>query len=106
MYKKGFYWLFHNQPVDAEYSYKNHIQMAWFIVRYSQAKEFGSTQDFENNRFFVEEGDIIKFGRVRFKIRKLKILDTDSSEENYSRSQSMDQDGIGIIEPTVEDGLN
>ena len=65
--------------MDEEYSYKNHIQMAWFIVRYSTAM-IGN--EVEHNRFYVEEGDIIKFGRVRFKIRKLRILDDDDESES------------------------
>lgn len=52
----------------------------------------------------MEEGDIIKFGRVRFKIRKLRILDKDDelSESNYSYTNY----NRGIPEATVEDGLH
>ena len=32
------------------------------------------------NRFYCEEGDIIKFGRVRFKIRKLRVQDLRNSQ--------------------------
>lgn len=73
--------------------------MAWFIVRYSTAM-IGN--EVEQNRFFVEEGDIIKFGRVRFKIRKLRILGSDLSESEYSNYT----EDRRHPEATVEDGLN
>ena len=33
VYKHGEYWLFHNQSIESD-SYKHHIKMAWFVVRY------------------------------------------------------------------------
>jgi hypothetical protein len=44
------YWLFHNQHVDQDYSYKNHVKMAWFVVRYYADKY----QPSESNKFYVE----------------------------------------------------
>lgn len=52
--------------------------MAWFVVRYYADKY----QPNESNKFYVEEGDIIKFGRVRFRIRKLRILDEYESDDS------------------------
>ena len=49
--------------------------MAWYIVRYNHDMLHPN----EVNRFYIDEGDIIKFGRVRFRVRKLKIEDDDSS---------------------------
>lgn len=34
VYKHNKYWLFHNHSIDEE-SYKHHIKMAWYIVRYN-----------------------------------------------------------------------
>ena len=45
----------------------HHIKMAWHVVRYTQDKYNPK----ENNRMYVQQGDIIKFGRVRFRMRKL-----------------------------------
>ncbi len=50
--------------------------MAWHVVRYSPDK----LNSREENRFYCTQGDIIKFGGVRFRIRKLRINDNDSSE--------------------------
>lgn len=79
VYKHNKYWLFHNHTINEE-SYKHHIKMAWHIVRYNQDRLYPN----EYNRFYIEEGDIIKFGRVRFRVRKLEIEDDEesSSESN------------------------
>ena len=42
--------------------------MAWFVVRYQQDKYNPK----ENNRMYVDLGDIIKFGRVNFKVSVIK----------------------------------
>ena len=78
-YKHGDYWLFHNQSIESD-SYKHHIKMAWFVVRYSQDKY----KPQENNKMYVELGDIIKFGRVRFRIRKLCLNYEDESVDGNS----------------------
>lgn len=72
VYKQNKYWLFHNHTINDE-SYKHHIKMAWYIVRYNHDMLHPN----EVNRFYIDEGDIIKFGRVRFRVRKLKIEDDD-----------------------------
>jgi len=50
--------------------------MAWHVVRYTPDK----LNPREENRFYCVQGDIIKFGRVRFRIRKLRINDGDCTE--------------------------
>lgn len=79
VYKNSQYYAFHNQSVEADYSFKNHLKMAWLVVRYQQDWMYPN----EENIYYVEKGDIIKFGRVRFKIRELMIqgLGVDSMEE-------------------------
>ena len=54
--------------------------MAWFVVRYYADKY----QPGCSNKFYVEQGDIIKFGRVRFKIRKLVMQEEDEIGSNES----------------------
>jgi hypothetical protein len=77
-YQNDQYWLFHNQSVEADYSFKHHMRMVWQIVRYSVDSFSGQ----DENRFICEKGDIIKFGRVRFKIRKLHIRDEEEGESS------------------------
>lgn len=53
--------------------------MAWLVVRYNQDNLFPS----EDNVYYIEKGDIIKFGRVRFKVREMLIqgLGSESNED-------------------------
>lgn len=73
--------------------------MAWFVVRYYPDKY----QPQENNKFYVEEGDIIKFGRVRFKIRKLRIQDRDSSGSYMSEEESFGGAKKDGMSDTIDD---
>ena len=88
VWKNEKYWLFHNQSVDADYSFKNHLKMGWQIVRYN--RDWINPQ--YDNVYYCEEGDIIKFGRVRFKIRKLRIQgdEPDSQIEDQNNARNPD----------------
>ena len=60
--------------------------MAWFVVRYQQDKHNAK----ENNKIYCDFGDIIKFGRVRFRIRKLCInYDDDDISSKFEDSDAM-----------------
>lgn len=65
--------------MEADYSFRNHLKMAWRVVRYQQDPLHPN----EENIYYIEKGDIIKFGRVRFKVRELMIqgIGVDSKEE-------------------------
>jgi len=59
--------------------------MAWIIVKYTQDILYPN----ETNRYYLTQGDIIKFGRVRFRLRKLHIEDDyDSSEDRDEAKDS------------------
>ena len=52
--------------------------MAWLIVRYNQ--DWITPSD--ENIYYCERGDIIKFGRVRFKIRHMVLDPEDCDDSN------------------------
>lgn len=52
--------------------------MAWLVVKYNQ----DWIPPHEENVYYVQKGDIIKFGRVRFKIRELKINRSGNLEDS------------------------
>jgi hypothetical protein len=56
--------------------------MAWQIVRYTNDKLNPSL----SNRFYVGLGDIIKFGRVRFRIKKMQM--DGSEDDGYVTTQN------------------
>lgn len=76
-YKHGKYWLFHNRSIESD-SYKHHLKMAWFIVRYNQDK-YDPKYD---NQMYIEVGDVIKFGRVRFRVRRLVLENDGETDQN------------------------
>jgi hypothetical protein len=52
--------------------------MAWQIVRYTP----DNLNPGETNRFYVALGDIIKFGRVRFRIKQMQIEEPGEEHEH------------------------
>jgi hypothetical protein len=68
--------------------------MGWQIVRYH--KDWINTQ--YENIFYCEEGDIIKFGRVRFKIRKLRIQENDEESSDPLANHMVNPDETMTIE--------
>ncbi len=66
VYKQGQYWMFHSKSLNDD-SFKNHADRAWKIVKYD------TYSNGKLNTTRVQEGDVIKFGRVRFKVKMLVI---------------------------------
>jgi hypothetical protein len=66
VYKQGQYWFYHSKSLKDD-SFKNHADRVWRIVKYE------AYQNKKGNTLRVFEGNTIKFGRVRFRIKKLVI---------------------------------
>ena len=81
VYKQGIYWVFHSKSLRDD-SFKNHADHAWRIVKYE------SVNNRKVNYFKVVEGDTIKFGRVRFRIKKLVV---DQSDIEHYREADDDE---------------
>jgi hypothetical protein len=58
--------MFHSKSLNDD-SFKNHADRVWRIVKYESYK------DKRINTMRINEGDVIKFGRVRFRVKKLVI---------------------------------
>lgn len=104
VYKNDSYHIFHNQSVEADYSYKNHLKMAWLVVKYNQ----DWLPPHEENVYYVEKGDIIKFGRVRFKIRELKInrsAEGESEEDAVTHHVNVLDQGLGASQRHGEETI-
>ena len=59
--------MFHSKSLLDE-SFKNHTERVWRIVKYEN--QTGN----KTNYYKIVKGDVIKFGRVRFQVKKL-VLD-------------------------------
>lgn len=58
-------------------AFKNHADRVWRIVKYESHHNEKRT-----NTFKVSEGDVIKFGRVRFRVKKLFVDASDIRESS------------------------
>ena len=74
VYKKGSYWTYHSKSLMDD-SFKNHADRVWKIVKYE------CHENKKINHCQVKQGDVIKFGRVRFQIKKL-VTDVISSMQS------------------------
>ena len=77
---KGKYWIYQPKELEEDESLNN-VDAAWYYVYnmpMKRGKEFVHGGWFEDttmnvNMFYLEENDIIKIGRVRFKIAELFV---------------------------------
>lgn len=65
-YCQGSYRMFNAKSLKDE-AMKDHTNRAWKIVKY------GVDSNHRLNSYILKEGDVIKFGRVRFKVKKIVI---------------------------------
>ena len=88
VYKNGAYWVYHTRTLfkqdgELDETY-NHFEQAWQIVRLQnqRAKKLTTSEEIQNRTHKLKEpsdslkvaqGDIMKFGRVRFKVKKLVV---------------------------------
>ncbi|CAI2386840.1 unnamed protein product [Moneuplotes crassus] len=69
-FKNGKYWVYHSQDFTEEEKLKNPVDQVWISLRNAVPAVFpGRYNKYLGYR--LAEGDIVKFGRVRFKIKKL-----------------------------------
>mmetsp|Transcript_22019 Transcript_22019/g.16387 ORF Transcript_22019/g.16387 Transcript_22019/m.16387 type:complete len:93 (+) Transcript_22019:263-541(+) len=60
------YWVFHSKSLEDE-TFTNHVDRVWRVVKYENHVEN------KTNCYELVQGDVVKFGRVRFKIKKLVV---------------------------------
>ena len=66
VYRQNKYYVFHSKSLSDD-SFKNHAERAWRVVKYEN--QMGQKM----NCYRIEEGDVVKFGRVRFKVKKMVV---------------------------------
>ena len=81
VYKRGQYWVFHGRSL-ADPSLKNHAERVWRVVKYEVYR--GD----KVNKLRVCEGDLIKFGRVRFRVKRIVV----GEEAGEKRDNNQDGD--------------
>ena len=110
VYKQGMYWLYHSRSlykpsgeIDDKY---NHFEQAWLIIRLMNqktARKLNKPEEIqdrtirqkeESDYIKVEQGDVMKFGRVRFRVKNLVTEMMHNDEANLDpRSANLTQKG-------------
>lgn len=98
VFKYGQYWLFHAKSLLDD-AFKNHADRVWRIVKHEK-----HANQKRANTFKVGETDVIKFGRVRFRVKKLLVDPSDirALDKEPASSSRGGPSGGGMI-PTLED---
>ena len=60
----GGYWIYNKNQVDLAQLYLNPEEKLWHVVKYYQNKN-------QNKGYKLEKNDIVKFGRVRLRVRDI-----------------------------------
>lgn len=94
VYRGGAYWVYHTKTLykpDGEMDDKySHFEQAWQIIRLQnqRAKKLTTMEDIQNRQHKLKDnpdcvkvgqGDIMKFGRVRFRVKKLVVSDLNAA---------------------------
>ena len=69
VFKNGKYWIYHSKDFNEEERLKNPVEQAWVSLRNITPALFSKQKYDKYLGYKLSEGDIIKFGRVRFKIK-------------------------------------
>lgn len=67
-FKNGQFWIYHCRDFDEEDRIKNPIDQVWMSIRDATPQMFPKKYH-KSLGYKLTEGDIIKFGRVRFKVK-------------------------------------
>lgn len=70
VFKNGKYWIYHSRDFDEDDMIKNPVDQTWISLREVSPTLF-KKQYSKRLGYKLKEGDIIKFGRVRFQVRSL-----------------------------------
>lgn len=81
-YKNGRYWLYHSRDFSGTDALVNPSEQAWIVLRQINKNIFKDKYK-KRYGYKIKGGDTIKFGRVRFIIKKI------SSEPNYNANPTL-----------------
>jgi hypothetical protein len=81
-------------------SFKNHADRAWRIVKF----ETHANQK-RSNTMRVQEGDVIKFGRVRFKVKKIVVDPADIRDKDLLKQSPNLRDSINLENEIIQGGI-
>ncbi len=69
-YKQGRYWIYNYKDFSTKESLKQPSDQPWISLKHLNAVSHGGRYDPEYG-YKLKQGDIVKFGRVRFRISRI-----------------------------------
>ena len=88
----GGYWIYHKNQVDMSQVYQSPEEKLWFVIKhYHGTRDInqGGNHSGNNNKtgLRLEKNDIVKFGRVRLRVRDIDYAEKDQPI-NLNNSQA------------------
>ena len=71
-YKEGRYWIYHSKDFTSKEAIRAPSEQPWISLKHLNSVSFGS-RFHPKYGYKLKKGDIIKFGRVRFKVTKISL---------------------------------
>ena len=69
VFKNGKYWIYHSRDFDESDRIQNPVDQAWVSIREAWPALFPNKRYNKTLGYKLSDGDIVKFGRVRFKVK-------------------------------------
>ena len=76
-YLLGGYWIYHKNSVDMSTVYQNPEEKLWYVIKHFHNSSASSASN-KNGGIRLEKNDIVKFGRVRLRVRDIDYADKDT----------------------------
>lgn len=78
----GGYWIFHKNQVEMAHVYQNPEEKLWYVIKHYHGSSSGSgnsqqARNANRNGLRLEKNDIVKFGRVRLRVRDIDYAEKD-----------------------------
>eukprot|EP00347_Sterkiella_histriomuscorum_P021046 403335468 len=98
LYRNGGYWIYHKNQVDLSELYQNHEEKLWLVVKHYQNR----TSPQHNKGYRLEKNDIVKFGRVRLRVRDIDY----SSQESLTNNKTKESNNQEYQDEMYGSGIN
>ncbi|CAI2384955.1 unnamed protein product [Moneuplotes crassus] len=103
-YKKGRYWIYHYKDFSTCESLKKPSDQPWISLKHLNPISHSARYD-ANYGYKLKQGDIIKFGRVRFRISRISSDSTPSHEyrgiQTENNHQIVESNESNIIDDSM-----
>ncbi|CDW73638.1 fha domain [Stylonychia lemnae] len=94
LFKNGNYWIYHKNQVDVSQIYQNPEEKLWLVIKKYQSKTY-------HKGYKLQKNDIVKFGRVRLRVRDIDYPDDGKSSINPTENLVNQSHTLYLPNPTL-----